>query len=188
VVILSNQFGVSTFKNAPGTRRTGLELSSQNKVAPHWAANAAVSWIDAIYSQSFTSGTTAVANGNKLPGIPQHTLFAELVWTSQNTIQALSPARKKPMGSQAALELISAGRLFANDANTASSDGYTTLNLRASQAWPVGPGRLTAFGRIDNLTDQRYVGSVIVNQASFQFYEPAPGINWTLGLRLSVPW
>ena len=46
---------------------------------------------------------------------------------------------------------------------------------------------MTAFARIDNVTDQRYVGSVIVNQAALQFYEPAPGINWTLGLRLMVP-
>ncbi|MDP3827999.1 MAG: TonB-dependent receptor, partial [Polaromonas sp.] len=46
---------------------------------------------------------------------------------------------------------------------------------------------LTAYARIDNLTDKRYVGSVIVNQAVSQFYEPAPGRNWTLGLRLVVP-
>jgi iron complex outermembrane receptor protein len=48
-------------------------------------------------------------------------------------------------------------------------------------------GSLTTYARIDNLTDQRYVGSVIVNQASSQFYEPAPGKNWTLGLRLVLP-
>ncbi len=61
------------------------------------------------------------------------------------------------------------------------------MNAKVSHAWAVGAGRLTAYARVDNLTDERYVGSIIVNQASAQFYEPAPGRNWTLGLRLMVP-
>jgi len=51
----------------------------------------------------------------------------------------------------------------------------------------VGQGSLTAYARVDNLTDKRYVGSVIVNQAASRFYEPAPGRNWTLGLRMVLP-
>lgn len=184
VVILSSAGGVSTFKNAPGTTRTGAELSSLNKITPHWSANASLSWIDAIYSQAFTSGTSSIANGNKIPGIPQHTVFGELVWSSQTSPLA---QRKPVLGTRAGVELISAGRLYANDTNTASADGYTTLNLKASHGWALGKGSLTAYGRIDNVTDQRYVGSVIVNQTAAQFYEPAPGINWTLGLRLMVP-
>ncbi len=184
VVILSSAGGVSTFKNAPGTTRTGAELSSLNKISPHWDVNASLSWIDAIYSQAFTSGTNSIANGNKIPGIPQHTLFSELVWSSQAVTLA---KRKSALGTRAGIELLSAGRIYANDTNTASADGYTTLNLKASHGWTLGKGCLTAYGRIDNVTDQRYVGSVIVNQASSQFYEPAPGINWTLGLRLMVP-
>ncbi len=62
------------------------------------------------------------------------------------------------------------------------------FNLKASHGWSVASkGVLTAYARLDNVTDQRYVGSVIVNQASSQFYEPAPGYNWTLGARLNVP-
>lgn len=38
-----------------------------------------------------------------------------------------------------------------------------------------------------NLTAKRYVGSVIVNKAASQFYEPAPGRHWTLGLRMVLP-
>jgi iron complex outermembrane receptor protein len=83
--------------------------------------------------------------------------------------------------------MISAGRLYANDTNTASADGYTVLNLKASHAWRMGKGRLTGYARVDNVTDQKYVGSVIVNQSSSQFYEPAPGVNYTVGLSLMVP-
>ena len=122
--------------------------------------------------------------GARRPGIPQHFLFSELLWSSQSADGAKRLTRR---GSQAGIEFTQAGRLYANDTNTASADGYATLNLKASHSWAMGSGSLTAYARIDNLTDERYVGSVIVNQAVSQFYEPAPGRNWTLGLRLVLP-
>jgi iron complex outermembrane receptor protein len=43
------------------------------------------------------------------------------------------------------------------------------------------------YGRLNNVSDEKYVGSVIVNQASNQFYEPGLPSNWTLGLSLNLP-
>ena len=104
-----------------------------------------------------------------MPGIPQSFVFAELLWAGSR----MDGGKKmSSLGSQAGLEFTQSGRLYANDANTASADGYATLNFKASRGWSVGPGRLTAYARVDNLTDRRYVGSVIVNQAALQFYEP----------------
>lgn len=184
IVVSANNGGRTSFKNAPGTRRSGFELAGRNLFTPRLRGLVSASAIDAHYSQAFTNNTTPVAAGSKLPGIPQHFLFAELLWSSQ----ALDRVRRPPAaGSQAGLELISAGQLYANDVNSAKADGYTTFNLKASQVWPVGKGSLTLSGRIDNVTDQRYVGSVIVNQAASQFYEPAPGVNWSLGVRLMLP-
>jgi iron complex outermembrane receptor protein len=172
IVVSQNASGRISYKNASGTTRTGLELSSYNLLSNHWRGNVALSWIDAVY-----------ANGNKLPGIPQHFLFSELVWSSQ-----AAPAPKvRTLGTTAGVEMISAGRLYAKDDNTASADGYTVLNLKASHAWQVGKGRVTTYARVDNVTDQKYVGSVIVNQSSNQFFEPAPGVNYTVGLSLMVP-
>lgn len=37
--------------------------------------------------------------------------------------------------------------------------------------------------RIDNVTNRRYAGSVVVNDANLRFYEPAPGRNYVLGLQ-----
>ena len=184
IVVASSSGGNSTYKNAPGTHRTGWELAGSAQFSPHWRATLAASQIDASYSQSFLNGTTAVLAGNKLPGIPQSFLFSELVWTQH----PVTLGRKGPVaGSQAGIEFTQAGRLYANDTNTASADGYATLNLKASHVWALGSGNLTTYARIDNLTDERYVGSVIVNQAGSQFYEPAPGRNWTLGVRFVLP-
>lgn len=188
LVVATSGGGSTVFKNAPGTQRTGWELSGNIRLSPHWQATLAASSVNAEYSQAFTSivnGTSiTTAAGNKLPGIPQHFLFSELLWSSH---AAGGGQRLARLGTRAGVELTQAGRLFANDTNTASADGYTTLALKASQGWAVGQGSLTAYARVDNLTDRRYVGSVIVNQAASRFYEPAPGRNWTLGLRMVLP-
>ena len=188
LAVLSSTGGSTVFQNVPGTKRTGWELSGSALLTSHWRATLAASAIDAKYSQAFTSvvNGTAIntAAGNQLPGIPQHFLFSELLWTSQ---AAGGNPRQARLGTRAGVELTQAGRLFANDTNTASADGYTTLALKASHGWAVGAGSLTAYARVDNLTDKRYEGSVIVNQVASQFYEPAPGRNWTLGLRLVLP-
>jgi iron complex outermembrane receptor protein len=183
IVVSSSSGGNSTYKNAPGTNRTGWEFSGRTLLSEKVRLLFSASQIDATYSEAFNT-TVAVASGNHIPGIPQYFMFSELLWTPS----AMNVSQKgSALGSQAGLELTRAGRLYANDINTASADGYTILNLKASHAWKTGGSTLTAFARIDNLTDEKYVGSVIVNQASSQFYEPAPGRNWSLGLRVSVP-
>ena len=71
--------------------------------------------------------------------------------------------------------------------SSGSADGHTVLNLSGTQRWAVGSANLALYGRINNASDQRYVGSVIVNQSSAQYYEPALPRNWTVGVSLSVP-
>ena len=187
IVVASSIGGNSTFKNAPGTRRTGIELGGSTQFTPNLRATLSASLINASFSKTFTSGTTTVTSGNKIPGIPQSFVFSELLWTARDAGVAATRATAA-LGTQAGLEFTQAGRLYANDINTASADGYATLAAKVSHGWAVGAaGSLTAFARVDNLADKRYTGSVIVNQAASQFYEPAPGRNWTLGLRLVVP-
>ncbi len=180
IVVSASSGGRTSFKNAPSTSRTGMEISGKVLLHPHVQASLAGSWIDARFSQAYST----VASGNKLPGIPQSFVFSELLWSSQTLVAVKT---RTSLGTRAGLELTSAGSMFANDVNSESADGYTTFNAKLSQGWAVGPAVLTAYGRIDNLTDKRYVGSVIVNQATSRFYEPAPGRTWTLGLRLTLP-
>ncbi len=195
IVVLTSSGGSTSYKNAPGTQRRGVELSATDWLTPHVSALLSSSWIDATFTQAYPNyvnpsmiGNT-VAAGNKMPGIPQHFVFSELLWTSQ----AMGAGKRAAaLGTRAGFELVSAGRLYANDTNvyggsSASAPGYTTLNAKVSQGWALGNNLLTAYARVDNLTDKQYVGSVIVNQSSGQFYEPAPGRNWTLGLRFVMP-
>ena len=183
IVTAASASGQTSFKNAPGTARTGWELAAASQLSEHLSARLSASSIDAKYSQTFKSSTTTIASGNKIPGIPDSSTFAEIVWTSE----AFTNKTKAPLGSRVALEWQQAGRIFANDLNTESADGRNVFNVSLSQRWAWNQGLVTAYGRINNVSDVRYVGSVIVNQAASQFYEPAMPQNWMLGLSLSMP-
>lgn len=181
VVVSRSVSGQTAFKNAPGTSRSGWELSGSTALTPNLVFNASASMIDAHYSQAFTSGATPVASGKQLPGIPQSFVFSELAWTSD----AAGAANRN--GVRLGVEMVQAGRIYANDVNTESADGHTVFNLSASQRWSLGKCALAAYARVNNIGDSRYVGSVIVNQSASQFYEPGLPKNWTLGLSLNLP-
>jgi iron complex outermembrane receptor protein len=187
IVVAINSSGQTSYKNAPGTSRSGWELSGNSQLTPQVSFIASASMIDARYTQGFSSRITGnnvkVDAGNKLPGIPQSFVFSELAWTSE----AVGAANRT--GLRLGVEMVQAGRIYANDTNTESADGHTVFNLSASQRWSVGKGGLTAYARVNNVGDEHYVGSVIVNQSSNpgQFYEPGLPQNWTLGLSLNLP-
>lgn len=184
IVVAASASGQTSYKNAPGTSRSGFELAGSTLLSPHVSATVSASMLDAQYSQAFTSGTTPIASGNKIPGIPQTSFFTELAWTST----VVQPgAKTAAAGTRLAAEVVHSGRVYANDQNTASADGRTVFNLSASQRWVVDKAALTLYARLNNASDERYVGSVIVNQSSQQFYEPGLPRNWMLGVSVSAP-
>ena len=192
IVTAASVSGQTSYKNAPGTSRTGWELASTSQLSDHISASLSASSIDAKYSQTFKSGTTTIASGNKIPGIPDSSTFAEIAWASE----AFTPQAKSLMGTRMALEWQQVGRIFADDLNSDSAEGRSIFNLALSQSWLWNQGRVSLYGRVNNISDVRYVGSVIVNQSAInavtkkpdpQFFEPAMPQNWVVGLSLSMP-
>lgn len=47
------------------------------------------------------------------------------------------------------------------------------VGLTTGYKWSYGRMDMDLFGRIDNLFDREYVGSVIVNESNGRYYEPA---------------
>jgi iron complex outermembrane receptor protein len=129
--------------------------------------------LDARFKQGFASGSGAVAAGNRLPGAPMHSLFAQI---EARPLQGLSTA----------LEMRAESKTYVDDVNSETAPGYAVFNLRAAQEFRAGATTWTLFGRIDNLFDRDYAGSVIVNDGNRRFYEPAPGRRFFVGLRASL--
>ncbi|CAA9432632.1 MAG: TonB-dependent receptor [uncultured Ramlibacter sp.] len=165
IVVLSNIAGRSVFQNAGATRREGVELSASGRWGQGWSAQLAATVLDARYQPG-----SAVPAGNRLPGVPRTSLFAELAW------------EHRPWGLQAALEWRRVGRVFVDDANSDAAPAAATANLRVSFNQEMGRWSLSEFIRVDNVTDKAYAGSVIVNEGNRRFFEPAPDRTWLVGV------
>jgi iron complex outermembrane receptor protein len=114
--------------------------------------------------------TTLIPAGNRIPGIPSTSLYAELAWVH------------RPWGLESALEFRHVAKIHVDDRNTDATSASNVFNLRISLLQKVGRWSLREFLRIDNIGDRSYVGSVIVNEGNSRFFEPAPGRSWLLGL------
>lgn len=176
IVTNGNSGGRTDFKNASRTRRDGLELAGEARLPFGFEGLLAATWLDARFTESFTTGSPAVAvpAGNRLPGVPPVVLYGELSW------------RHAASGVSAGLEVRHAGRIAVNEANADFASAATVANLRAGVEGKVGGIVLKAFVRIDNVTDRRYAGSVIVAEARGRFFEPAPERNVLVGLSASA--
>ena len=179
IVIGTSNSGKTAFTNAPRTNRQGIEGSAQFKLPYHLEANIAYTWLNATVKESYIyyNGTTAytVLSGNRIPGVPNQGLFSELLWVKPN----------KSM--EAALEGRVNGPMAVNDLNTQyMAPGYAVMNIRGVLRQKIAGGwSFSQFFRMNNILDRSYVGSVIVNQSSLQYYEPAPTRNWMIGAKAS---
>jgi len=182
VVLVSS--GSTSYQNAPSTSRIGWEFAAASQLSDNFSASLSASSIDAQYTTTCLSKLCPnIVAGNKIPGIPQNSTFAELAWSSE----AFTPKTRSLLGTRVALEWQQAGRIFANDLNSKWADERSVFNLALSQRWAWNQGLVSLYGRVNNLSDARYDGSVIVNQSVSQFYEPAMPLNWVVGLSLSIP-
>ena len=174
--------GRSTFQNASRSERKGLELGLETDFGRGLSGYLALTYLNAEFTRAFTSTVTtagvtttrAVDAGNKLPATPETAIYAEIAW-------------KKPewAGFSSALELRYNGKVFVDDQNSDSADSYTIFNVRAGFEQKNGNWRFKEFARIDNVGDEDYIGSVIVNDGNNRFFEPAPGRNWLVGVNVS---
>ncbi len=164
----------STYANAGKSTRRGLELSIEQPLTDTLNAYLAYTWLDAHFDSYLDGSGTNLAD-KRLPGVPRHSLYAELAWQPRE-------------GLSTALEVQGMSKRYANDDNSASAPGYAALNWRASYRQQLGPWQLEPFARIDNLTDREYIASLIVNGAGARYYEPAPERSWLVGVGLQYQW
>jgi len=167
LVVDASVGGRTSYRNASETLRQGAELSLESKLGAGFITRVAATVLKATYEKEFGS----VREGARLPGVPRASLFAELAWRSSGE------------HFTAALESLSAARVYADDANADKpAPGYSILNARVVARQPIGGWHISEFARLNNLADRRYIGSVIVGDTNKRYYEAAPGRNWVMGI------
>lgn len=140
------------FRNSGEATHQGLEGSLSVRLSEH-----------ARFSSSVQANRFRFDNGKRIPGL------AEIVATS--TLQ-VSSAR-----STLTLEAIHVGDQFANESNTLRNDARTTGDIALSHRLSSEKEHLVIAVRVQNVTDARYNGSVVVNPFNARAFEPAPGRN-----------
>lgn len=179
LAVATNSGGRSTYRNIDHTRRRGLEASLDSELAPDWRLQIAYTWLDATVRDPYEvcSGTPCttpnanVAAGNRIPGTPENSAYAQLNWGDTS-------------GWNAAIEARYIGRVAVNDLNSEFAPSYTLLGIDGGYRIELPHWQLRGFVRIDNLLDQDYVGSVIVNDGNGRYYEPGPGRSMLAGINL----
>ena len=181
IVTLSNVGGRATFTNAGRTRRRGAEASADWTFAADWRVQFAATRLDARYRDPFPTcnatpclvPTVIIPVGARLPGVAGASAYARLV--------------HEPIeGWRGGIEARGFGKVYVDDANSDAAAGYAVCDARVGYRWRVGPWRVDGFARVDNVTDRRYAGSVIVNEGNGRFFEPARGRTWLAGASVAV--
>ncbi|MEI1341392.1 TonB-dependent receptor PqqU [Klebsiella pneumoniae] len=170
IVVDSSSGGRTSYKNAGKTRRQGMELGLDQQFGESWRLKAAWTWLDATYRTNVYDD--ASCNGNRIPGIARNMGYASFGYQPEQGWYAGSDIRYM-------------SDIMANDENTAKAPSWTVVGLTTGYKWSYGRMDMDLFGRIDNLFDREYVGSVIVNESNGRYYEPAPGRNYGIGLNLA---
>lgn len=170
IVVDSSSGGRTSYKNAGKTRRQGMELGLDQQFGESWRLKAAWTWLDATYRTNVCDD--ASCNGNRIPGIARNMGYASFGYQPEQGWYAGSDIRYM-------------SDIMANDENTAKAPSWTVVGLTTGYKWSYGRMDMDLFGRIDNLFDREYVGSVIVNESNGRYYEPAPGRNYGIGLNFA---
>ncbi|HGF0949390.1 TonB-dependent receptor [Klebsiella pneumoniae] len=170
IVVDSSSGGRTSYKNAGKTRRQGMELGLDQQFGESWRLKAAWTWLDAAYRTNVCDD--ASCNSNRIPGIARNMGYASFGYQPEQGWYAGSDIRYM-------------SDIMANDENTAKAPSWTVVGLTTGYKWSYGRMDMDLFGRIDNLFDREYVGSVIVNESNGRYYEPAPGRNYGIGLNLA---
>lgn len=180
LVVVVNEGGRSVYGNAGVSRRRGVELAVDGGWSPHWHYAAAWTFLDARYISDFAvcgappcvGDDVLIEAGRRIPGLARHTGWAELRWSPDAATDLL-------------LQGNFVGRVYADDANSASAPAYASFDLGAERRFAFAGLQWRGYARIVNLFDRDVIGSVIVNDGNGRYFEPAPGRHLTIGLSAS---
>jgi outer membrane receptor protein involved in Fe transport len=187
--IASNTSGAGYFQNVGKTRRQGLELGMNGKAEKlSFAAN--YSFVDATFQTPFTEfsaantssaadGSINVKKGDKIPGVPRHTLKLRLGYEIT------------PSWSVGSNVITTSSRYARGDENNQDTHGkiagYTVVNLDThyslNENWKL-------FAKVENLFDRDYAtfGMLGVNEFTGPGHSfDSTAASWNLNDQFQTP-
>lgn len=174
--------GRTTYRNASETERLGVELSGQWQHSASLSSRFAFTQLSAEFGPTTNpTETTPDLDGQRLPGVAETSAFWQLDW--QLPWSLFSANQSSPLTFSLVTDYRS--DIAATDDNAVIAPSRTVYHAALSSEWQLPQWTIASWLRVDNLTDKKYVGSVVVNQGSGRAFEPATGRGASLGISLT---
>jgi len=164
--------GQDYYRNAGTTLHKGGEATVRFLPFAFMELRASLTYTDATYKDFVVNENNY--SGNFIPGVSRFHGVAEL---------KLSQVQ----GFYFSLLFQNFGKMYVNDANSASTDHYGLIDLGLGhEAIELGKTRVINIylsGGLSNIFNKKYVSSISVNAAAGRFYEPGPERTFYLNAR-----
>jgi iron complex outermembrane receptor protein len=75
------------------------------------------------------------------------------------------------------------GNMYADNSNKTIINDYKKIDLTIFKDFNISNKNWNGFISINNLTNTKYFDNIRINAFGSRYYEPAPGLNFMLGIR-----
>lgn len=161
--------GVTYFRNSGSSTRKGVEAMVRARLHERLTGRITYAYTDARFDDYEVDGEDF--EGKRIPGLAPHQLRAGLRYGADRWYLDVGAEHTD--------------RVPVDDANEASADAYTLLDVRLGAEGVRLPGGVDAspFVGVRNVTDEVYSSAVTVNAFGGRYFEPGPGRAIYVGLR-----
>lgn len=167
IVVDQSVNGRTSFRNAAETEREGVELFARISLSDQWKLQASAQSMQADYS-------AGQWDGKQLPGVAREQYQLGVEWL---------PLRNKWL--QLNLTAQHRSRIFTADNNQVAAPGFHTLDFSVQGEYVMQSWDIDWWLKLANLSDENYVGSVVVNQSNGRAFEPALGRNFSGSVKIT---
>lgn len=170
------------FKNAPQTRRTGVEIGFMSEPFEETELTINYTYTNFYYEKYITdefgpSGTiTMDYSNNKVPSVPKH-IF--------NFILVKELELNEDFSGLLIWDCDYIADMFVNDANSEKSPAYFYGNFMAGLTYSSGKFDITGFFGMNNIFDKRYSSYISLNDYYGRYYETGEPRVFYAGLNLN---
>lgn len=169
--------GRTFYDNAARTRREGLELALQHFTTDTLTTTLAWTWAQYRFERFVDQQQGQDVQDKRMPGLPQHILFAEAAWRPHNGFFLIGDVRY-------------ASEVYAENTNETRIGSSTVVNARVGKRWQFTQQYVELHTGVNNLLDRDYYSNLRINANSDRaveqrgYFEPAPGRTFYAGFTL----
>ena len=156
------------YRNSGKTSRSGIESEINFKVNQKLKLNL-ISTIGNYKFVKYEVNGQDFSN-NRIAGLPKNQHVFNLNYSLTKKINLI-------------LDFKMFGNMYADNSNKTIINDYKKINLTMFKDFNISNKNWNGFISINNLTNTKYFDNIRINAFGSRYYEPAPGLNFMLGIR-----